>query len=373
MIRFKGVTKSFASKLVLKGIDFAVPSGILCAIVGPSGCGKSTTIRLANRLIEPDSGKVYIDDQDIAQVNAVQLRRSIGYVIQQVGLFPHKSVADNIETVPRLLGWPRSKRQDRSAELLDLVGLDPTLYAHRAPAELSGGEAQRVGVARALAADPPIVLMDEPFGAVDPLTREILQREFLAIQKKLRKTVLFVTHDIDEAMKMADLVLVLRDGNIAQFDDPDQVLAHPADRFVRSFVGSDRALKRLRRYPIKDTLRGSVPVQLDALVDAKLIAELRALERLWVLDSGQHVKGYLDLKSIAAVKPQEKALVQDLMHPVRAMDLAVSRDASLLDALARMLGQGAKLVPVIDDDWRFVGEIGMAEIEKIAKSGDFGW
>jgi osmoprotectant transport system ATP-binding protein len=214
-------------------------------LIGPSGCGKTTTMRIVNRMIEPDGGTVSIGGRDVTSVDPVELRRRIGYVIQQIGLFPHWSIAENIATVPRLLGWDERRIAARVDELLALVGMDPAIYRDRFPRELSGGQKQRVGVARALAADPPVMLMDEPFGAIDPITRAHLQDEFLRILRDLAKTIVFVTHDIDEAIRMGDRIAIMREGALVQYDTPEAILAHPADAFVEAFVGSDRALKRL--------------------------------------------------------------------------------------------------------------------------------
>lgn len=252
MIRLSGVSKVFPDGTrAVADLDLEIPRGELVALVGPSGCGKSTTLRMVNRLIEPTSGRIVIDDQDVTDMDPVRLRRKIGYVIQQIGLFPHQRVEENVATVPRLLGWDKSRIQARSRELLEMVGLDPEEFGRRFPHELSGGQRQRVGVARALAADPPVLLMDEPFGAVDPLARERLQREFRQVQERLGTTVMLVTHDIDEAMLLADRVAVLRQGGfLEQFDTPDIVLGAPASEFVKDFVGSDRGLRRLAVTPI---------------------------------------------------------------------------------------------------------------------------
>ena len=233
-------------------LSLTVPAGEICVLVGPSGGGKTTALKLVNRLIELTSGDIRIDGRSIRDHNLTELRRSIGYVIQQVGLFPHMTIEGNIGTVPRLLGRPRSWIKTRSAELLELVGLDPS-YAKRFPAQLSGGERQRVGLARALAANPPLMLMDEPFGALDPITRDRLQLEFLRLHDEVRKTVIFVTHDIDEAIKMGDRIAILASGGkLDQYDTPDEILAHPADEFVERFVGADRGLKRLSLRRLRD-------------------------------------------------------------------------------------------------------------------------
>jgi osmoprotectant transport system ATP-binding protein len=246
-IVFDRVTKRYAGRdsAAVNELSLTIPAGEICVLVGPSGAGKTTAMKMVNRLIEFDDGDIRIDGTSVRDHDATELRRGIGYVIQQVGLFPHMSVADNVATVPRLLGWPRARIRERTAELLELVGLEPE-YADRYPAQLSGGQRQRVGLARALAADPPLMLMDEPFGALDPITRDRLQIEFLRLHEDVRKTVIFVTHDIDEAIKLGDRIAILREGGVlAQYDTPDRILAHPADDFVARFVGADRGLKRL--------------------------------------------------------------------------------------------------------------------------------
>ncbi|HWQ01991.1 MAG TPA: ABC transporter ATP-binding protein [Gaiellaceae bacterium] len=246
-IVFDRATKRYEGRdqAAVENLSLTIPAGDICVLVGPSGAGKTTAMKLVNRLIELDEGDIRIDGTSVRDQDAVQLRRSIGYVIQQVGLFPHMTIAENIATVPRLLGWPKKRTKERIAELLDLVGLEQE-YAERYPAELSGGQRQRVGLARALAVDPPLMLMDEPFGALDPITRDRLQLEFLRLHENVRKTVIFVTHDIDEAIKLGDRIAILREGgHLAQYDTPDHILAHPADDFVTRFVGADRGLKRL--------------------------------------------------------------------------------------------------------------------------------
>jgi osmoprotectant transport system ATP-binding protein len=248
MIKFRGVSKTYAGsdRPVVNDLSFEILEGEICVLVGPSGCGKTTTMRMVNRLIEPTKGKILIDGQPNTAMSGTQLRRRIGYAIQQIGLFPHRTIAENIATVPSLLDWDRQRIKSRVDELLELVGLDPEDYRDRYPAELSGGQQQRVGVARAMAADPPIMLMDEPFGAVDPITRERLQDEFLNIQQDIKKTIVFVTHDIDEAIKMGDKIAILKQGGVlAQYDTPENILSNPNSEFVASFVGNDRILKRL--------------------------------------------------------------------------------------------------------------------------------
>jgi len=262
MIEIRNLAKQFAgtARRAIDDLTLTVQAGEVCVLIGPSGCGKTTTMRVINRMVEPDSGSVHVAGRDIMTVDPVELRRSIGYVIQQIGLFPHWSIAQNIATVPRLLQWEEPRIARRVDELLVLVGMDPAQFRDRFPRELSGGQRQRIGVARALAADPPVMLMDEPFGAIDPITRARLQDEFLGILRSLRKTVVFVTHDIDEALKMGDRIAIMRDGALVQYDTPEALLARPADAFVESFVGSDRALKRLALTRAKDALEALVPL-----------------------------------------------------------------------------------------------------------------
>jgi osmoprotectant transport system ATP-binding protein len=255
MIEFRQVSKTYpgSGSQVVKDLSFEVPEGEICVLVGPSGCGKTTSMRMVNRLIEITEGEILIDGEPNTAMSGTQLRRKIGYAIQQIGLFPHRTIADNIGTVPNLLGWDKGRIKSRVDELLDTVGLSPDEYRDRYPAELSGGQQQRVGVARALAADPPIMLMDEPFGAVDPITREGLQDEFLRIQQDIKKTIVFVTHDIDEAIKIGDKIAILKQGGVlAQYDTPETILANPNSEFVASFVGTDRILKRLSLVRVGD-------------------------------------------------------------------------------------------------------------------------
>jgi osmoprotectant transport system ATP-binding protein len=269
MIRLDGVGKTYPDGTVaVQHLDLDVPRGSLVCLVGPSGCGKSTTLKMVNRLIEPTSGAISLDGRDVTRVDAVELRRHIGYVIQQVGLFPHQTIRTNVATVPSLLGWEKRRANERADELMSLVGLEPSVYAARYPHQLSGGERQRVGVARALAADPPVLLMDEPFGAVDPINRKNLQDEFLRLQRDLHKTVMLVTHDIDEAVKMGDQVAVFAPGGrLAQYDVPAEVLGRPADDFVAEFVGASRGLRRLSVTPI---LRGDLEPPTDPTASGAL-------------------------------------------------------------------------------------------------------
>ena len=295
MITLERVSKQFPNgRRAPRDLDLDILDGEITVLVGPSGCGKTTTLRLINRLVEPTTGRVVIDGEDVAQVDPVALRRRIGYVIQQIGLFPHLTVAANVATIPRLLGWPRARQRARVDELLHLVGLDPSIYRDRYPHELSGGQQQRVGVARALGADPPLLLMDEPFGALDPITRIRLQDELLAIQAGVKKTIVFVTHDIDEAVKIGDRIAIFaEDGTLAQHATARELLANPATPFVESFVGTDRALLLLSVTPIEQTVlqpiepddRSAPTIDAKAPVgDAFALMVLHGTDRVVVVD-----------------------------------------------------------------------------------------
>jgi osmoprotectant transport system ATP-binding protein len=307
-IRLEGVTKLFpgVARPAVDALDLTIETGQVCVLIGPSGCGKTTTMRMVNRLIEPTSGAIFVGDRDVTKADPVELRRHIGYVIQQIGLFPHMTIAENVATVPKLLGWDPARIKARAEEMLDLVGLDPKLYLARYPRHLSGGQRQRVGVARALAADPPVMLMDEPFGAVDPVVRGRLQEEFLGILKRLTKTVILVTHDIDEAIHMGDVVAIMRDGRLVQYDTPDRLLAAPANDFVADFVGADRALRRLSLVRARDavepggaasglSLQGSLSVR---EVLSALLAEGR--DAATIVDQAGQPLGQITLAAIRA-------------------------------------------------------------------------
>lgn len=313
-IRLDGVRKQYDDGTVaVRELSLELPAGELTVLVGPSGCGKSTILRMVNRLIEPSAGRMWLGEDEITAVDPIALRRRIGYVIQNVGLFPHQTVRDNVGTVPKLLGWPKSQVAERTAELLDLVGLEPARYANRYPHELSGGQRQRVGVARALAADPVVLLMDEPFSAVDPIVRGRLQDEFLRLQQTVRKTIVFVTHDVDEAVRLGDRIAVLSEGGkLEQFAPPAELLAKPANTFVAEFVGADRGIKLLAVTPIpRENLRPlpdgdhdarqapSVPVE-ATLRDA--LAALLEGDTGWVaVRDGDDVLGILTPEDVYAV------------------------------------------------------------------------
>jgi osmoprotectant transport system ATP-binding protein len=308
-IELDHVTKRYGSnpKPAIDDLSLTIPAGEICVLIGPSGGGKTTAMKMINRLISITEGDITIDGKSVKSLEKTELRRGIGYVIQQIGLFPHMTVQDNIATVPRLLGWDKQRIRARSDELLELVGLDPAEHAKRYPAQLSGGQRQRVGLARAMAADPPLMLMDEPFGAIDPITRERLQNDFLRLHREIRKTVVFVTHDIDEAIKMGDRICILREGGVlAQYDTPEAILAAPADDFVAQFVGADRGLKRLalRRVdevdlqPVPDGDGAPTCSQLTTLRDALSLMLTEGAGGVVVRDADGNAKGYLTFDAV---------------------------------------------------------------------------
>ncbi|HLY83672.1 MAG TPA: betaine/proline/choline family ABC transporter ATP-binding protein [Acidimicrobiales bacterium] len=350
MIRLESVTKRYGDgQVAVDGLSLDVAEGELCVLVGPSGCGKTTTMKMINRLVEPTSGRIYLNGEDVTHGNPVELRRRIGYVIQQVGLFPHETIAGNVATVPRLLGWDRRRTEARVKELLDLVGLDPDRFARRYPSELSGGQQQRAGVARALAADPPVLLMDEPFGAIDPITRDRLQGEFLRLQGEVRKTIVFVTHDIEEAVRMGDRIAVMaQGGRLEQYDTPAKILGSPASQFVADFVGADRGLKRLTVTPIGATDLETPPLvhEDDRLSDAR--EKMTRCGDRWaiVVDANDSLRGW-----IALTDTNSEGTVADRLHRMEAW---VPLGASLKHAFSEMLQHDAGWVAVLDGD-RFVG------------------
>ena len=318
MIEFRGVSKTYpgSDRPVVDDLSFEILEGEICVLVGPSGCGKTTTMRMVNRLIEPTAGEILIDGEPNTQMSGTRLRRKIGYAIQQIGLFPHRTIAENIATVPSLLGWDKQRIRGRVDELLELVGLDPDEYRDRYPAELSGGQQQRVGVARAMAADPPIMLMDEPFGAVDPITRERLQDEFLNIQQDIKKTIVFVTHDIDEAIKIGDKIAILKQGGLlAQYDAPENILSDPNSEFVASFVGSDRILKRLSLTRVGD-------MQLEP-ADNGTEGLPRISEQLTVRDALSEIIGAGSTKGVVEKDGERRLLTIDAIEALsRAGDVS---------------------------------------------------
>jgi osmoprotectant transport system ATP-binding protein len=362
VVAFEHVTKRYGgpdAPPAVTDLTFTVPAGEICVLVGPSGCGKTTSMKMVNRLIEPTSGRITIDGRDVMSLPAVELRRRIGYVIQQVGLFPHLTIAENVAVVPRLLRWKPERIRARTDELLDLIGLEPKQYAGRYPAELSGGERQRVGVARALAADPPVMLMDEPFGAVDPIRRDRLQNEFLRLQETVRKTVIFVTHDVDEAIKMADRIAILQKGGIlAQYDTPQAILAHPATEFVERFVGADRGLKRLSLARVAE-LEHIDPVIVHAGEDRtdvrRRLDRVEELTYALLVDAENRPLGWIDQHDLAGDGPIDAGAATPGAPTVQPQ-------TTLRDALSALLGSSVQLGVVVDERERVLGLVSVEAI-----------
>ncbi|MFC1993361.1 betaine/proline/choline family ABC transporter ATP-binding protein [Chloroflexota bacterium] len=364
MIRLEQVTKSYGETMAVKELSLEIGEGEVCVLIGPSGCGKTTTLRIINRLIEPTSGRIFIDGRDTASIDAEKMRLSIGYAIQSVGLFPHMTVFDNIAVVPQLLHWERNRVARRVEELLELVGLKPTEYATKYPSQLSGGEAQRIGVARALAANPPIMLMDEPFGAVDPLTRERLQTQFIQIQQEVKKTIVLVTHDLDEAIRLADRIAIMESGSLVQYDTPELILSKPKNKFIHDFVGVDRALKRLSRLGIKNFIKPAATVNVNRPIK-EAVASAEGYRWLWVIDDNQRLIGWVDRTTLA-----QSASIKEAMDEGDTSEISVADSATLREALSRMLGLGFKYIPVVDDRQRLIGEVALGDIEAAMTEGE---
>jgi osmoprotectant transport system ATP-binding protein len=365
-VSFEDVTKVYdgAERPAIDGLSLEVPAGEICVFVGPSGCGKTTAMRMVNRMVEITSGDITVGGRSVRERSPSELRREIGYVIQQTGLFPHRTIADNIATVPRLLGWHRERTAARVRELMDLISLDEDL-ADRYPAQLSGGQQQRAGVARALAADPGVMLMDEPFGAVDPINRERLQNEFLRLQAEVRKTILFVTHDIDEAIKMGDRVAVMRQGgHLAQFATPPELLLAPADDFVEDFVGADRALKRLSLMRVSDIDLWKAPLAFVGQSTAEVRAKLDGAEvpHALLVDSERRPLGWLSESDLAApVVPAQ---------PDSSPEPLLDRDDVMRDALSDLMQAESLYAPVVDPQGRIDGVLSVEIISEFLNSDE---
>ncbi|MTD43205.1 ATP-binding cassette domain-containing protein [Conexibacter sp. W3-3-2] len=365
-LELRNVSKRYpgAAEAAIEDLSLEVPAGEICVLVGPSGCGKTTAMRLVNRMIEPTGGDILLDGRSILDREPAQLRREIGYAIQQIGLFPHQTVGENIATVPKLLGWDRARIAARVEELLELIGLDPAEMRDRYPAQLSGGQRQRVGVARALAADPPLMLMDEPFGAIDPINRERLQNEFLRLQGEIGKTIVFVTHDIDEAIKMGDRVAVLqKGGRLAQFATPADLLMAPASPFVEDFVGADRALKRLALQRVRDIDLWRAPIVRvgQPVAEARALIEDSDLPYPLLVDEDGRPLGWLRDAALAgdtvAAEPRSRAT------PVLDMDDV------LRDALSDLLAHETQYGPVVDAQGRVTGVLSVEVISHALAAG----
>ena len=364
-LEFRKATKRYPGQAepAVKELSLTVPAGEICVLVGPSGCGKTTAMRMVNRMIDITDGDILLDGQSVRERRPAELRRDIGYAIQQVGLFPHLSVADNIATVPRLLDWDRERIRARVDELLELVSLDPHETRDRYPAQLSGGQRQRVGVARALAVDPPLMLMDEPFGAIDPINRERLQNEFLRLQREIRKTVVFVTHDIDEAIKMGDRIAVLQEGGkLAQYSPPAELLMFPENPFVEDFVGADRALKRLALQRVRDVDLWKAPLVRAGEPVAEARAKLADSEVPYPLlvDEERRPLGWLSERALTGERVTDE--LRSRANPLLEMDDV------LRDALSDLLAEEAQYGPVVDERGAVAGVLSIEILSHALKA-----
>ncbi|GER69793.1 glycine betaine/carnitine/choline transport ATP-binding protein OpuCA [Weizmannia acidilactici] len=361
MLKFEHVTKIYKDgKRAVDDLNLEFKSGQFIVFIGPSGCGKTTTMKMINRLIEPTEGAIYINGKNIKETDPVKLRREIGYVIQQIGLFPHMTIQQNISLVPRLLKWPEEKRRERAKELLKLVDM-PEEFLDRYPYGLSGGQQQRIGVLRALAADQPLILMDEPFGALDPITRDSLQDELKKLQQRLGKTIVFVTHDMDEAIKLADQIVIMREGKLVQTGTPDEILREPANEFVETFIGKERLLQARPNIQTVEQIMNpnAVTVTIDkTLSEAIQIMKEKRVDSLLVVDRRKVLLGYINVEIID----------QNRKKPVHVKDvletnlIAVEKDTLVRDTVRKILKRGIKYVPVVDHEHRLVGIVTRASL-----------
>ena len=363
MIEFKNVTKLYPNgKKAVDNISLSFETGEFIVFIGTSGSGKTTSMRMINRMIEPTEGEILINGQNIQKKNAVELRRKIGYVIQQIGLMPHMTIYENIVLVPKLLGWPEDKQRQTAEDLIKRVDL-PLEYLDRYPSELSGGQQQRIGVIRALAADQDIILMDEPFGALDPITRDALQELVKHLQKQMGKTVVFVTHDMDEALKLADRIAIMQDGKVVQFDIPDNILANPANEFVEDFIGEERLTQAQTNLKTVEQIMNRRVITLEVgktMADAIKVMRAQRVDNLFIIDEDQKLLGILSVEIIEKNR-RRNVMVEEVMEEV----LFVREGALVRDALQRILTLGYKNIPVVDEEDRLIGLITRASIVDI--------
>ncbi len=370
MIKLENLTKTFTQKNgtafnAVDNVSLEVPAGEMCVLLGPSGCGKTTTLKMINRLIPASSGKILINGEDTSTQDTVTLRRNIGYVIQQIGLFPNMTIEENITVVPRMLGWDKKRCRERATELMSMVALDPKKFLNRYPREMSGGQQQRIGVIRALAADPPVLLMDEPFGAVDPINREVIQNEFLEMQRQLKKTVMLVSHDIDEALKLGDRIAVFGQGKIVQCASPDELLAQPANEFVGSFVGQDRTLKRLLLVQAGDVTdqQPTITVQRNTpLQEAFATMDDNDMRSVTVVDEEGKPLGFVKRREARGGNGR----CEELLHTFKVTGKA---EENLRVVLSKLYEHNTVWMPIVDEDGRYSGEISQDYIADYLSSG----
>lgn len=361
MISLRGVSKVFDNGFTaVDKVSLEIKSGELVVLIGSSGCGKTTTMKMINRLIEPSSGQILIKGEDILKADPIELRRNIGYVIQEIGLFPHMTIAENIAVVPQLKKWSPDQIKKRIRELLELMGLDPDSTAKKYPNELSGGQRQRIGVARALAVDPPIMLMDEPFGALDPISREQLQDEFLKLQATVKKTIVFVTHDMDEAIKLADRIVVMHEGRVLQCASPREILRNPANEFVRDFVGADHTLKQLSLIKVREAMQSDMTtLYVDEAIPAAKLKFAHGYRSMFAIDRQRIVKGYVNKSDINHI---EEGLVNQC---IRTPFSTIGPDKSLKEALTLMIQRDAGYIAVVDDHGTLLGVISTNSLHRL--------
>jgi osmoprotectant transport system ATP-binding protein len=367
-IRLEDLSKRFPGQKepAVESLSMEIPKGEIVILVGPSGCGKTTTMKMINRIIEPTSGRIFLDGEDVTKVNPDHLRRRIGYVIQQIGLFPHQTIAENIATVPKMLDWDKKKIADRVDELLEMVGMEPGHYRNRYPKELSGGQRQRVGVARAMSADPDVMLMDEPFGAIDPITRDRLQNEFLRLQEDIKKTIIFVTHDIDEAIKMGDRIAILKEqSRIAQFDTPERILVNPADDFVADFIGRGASLKRLSLSRVRDVELHQWPTAQEGASPDEVRRVLDASDKsaVLLLDSQQRPLRWVNADHLSRADGRRE--LSELGLPAEAV---VQPNATLSDTLNEMITARYSTAIVVDADRAYQGIVDIDTINETVRT-----
>ena len=371
MLKIENVSKIYkGGKKAVKNISLEIQKGEFICFIGPSGCGKTTTMKMINRLIEPSDGKIFINGENIMEKDPVELRRQIGYVIQQIGLFPHMTILENITLVPKLLKWSEQKKKERALELLQLVDMGPE-YLDLYPYELSGGQQQRIGVLRALASNPPLILMDEPFGALDPITRDALQEEFKNLQRTLNKTIVFVTHDMDEAIKLADRIVILKAGEIVQVGTPDEILRNPANEFVEEFIGKERLIQPRPNLQLVEQImsRNAISITEEkSLTDAITIMREKRVDSLLVVDGNNVLKGFVDVETISEYRKKAK-YISEVINPEV---YSVNQESLLRDSVQKILKRGFKYVPVVDQNKHLVGIVTRATLVDIVYDSIWG-
>jgi osmoprotectant transport system ATP-binding protein len=371
VLKIENVSKVYkGGKKAVKNITLDIKKGEFICFIGPSGCGKTTTMKMINRLIEPSEGKILINGENIMEKDPVELRRQIGYVIQQIGLFPHMTILENITLVPKLLKWSDQEKKERALELLQLVDMGPE-YLERYPYELSGGQQQRIGVLRALASNPPLILMDEPFGALDPITRDALQEEFKNLQRTLNKTIVFVTHDMDEAIKLADRIVILKAGEIVQVGTPDEILRNPANEFVEEFIGKERLLQTRPNVQLVEQIMSRNPISITeekSLTNAITIMREKRVDSLLVVDEENVLKGFVDVETISEYRKKATFISEVINTEV----YSVKQDSLIRDSVQKILKRGFKYVPVVDQNKHLVGIITRATLVDIVYDSIWG-